>query len=661
MSTNNLNTLLSELLKQTLNSKKLDKIVANNKDIKINAFVDEKNKQTLLHKVVLDNKLLSAKWLLENHANPYIEDINGMTPFFLIVHSKIPRKFLDLFIEFHIDLDYKNPHKRILLQDSILSGNYPLTKKIIEKTKKPFSSDIYGRNILFDAISSGSIEIIDFIYNYEDKNKDLNICDIKGNSLLHHFKDTKISTLEFLIKSGVSPAIADANGKNIIFYLSEKLEKLDDENEINQISKLIELALEYKTIIDQKDKEGNNLLLSFLKNLNKPLKDYKQKNILANIITKFIDSGIDIDYKDDEGNNALFIASSKNDIESTKLLLEKGLNVNETNSNEHTALVVAFMRADKSYFEMIKLLLSYGANPNIKDANNINLIEMIIYILIYINCSSKVYTPSSVNGLLDSDEILNSFGEGKFVQDVLEFMLSNRIVEVNDFDSQGNPYFFLPLLSSDEHTTMLFFRFGANINQENKNGDDILFFYLNNIFEKENNNIDEYEVNLKIKRIIYFGFDINKVYQDGSNILHRSIIYYPISIVKNIISCNANINSVDFKNRNILHTAIWTNDLTKVKYVYTINNKLLNSADKFGVLPINYAAFMGNEKIISYLIAKGSHVNNTYQKPKHILNSLKRFHKNIIKLEEIKTLPLDEKNKILILTKNMRKEFNIID
>lgn len=243
MSKYDLSNLLNELLKQTLNIKKLDMMLASSKDIKINSFVDEKSKQTLLHKVVLDNKLLSAKWLLDNHANPFIEDINGMTPFFYVVNSKIPRKFLDLFLEFHTDLDYKNVHGRNILQDSILSGNLSLTKKIIEKMKKPYSCDSYGRNILFDAISSGSSEIIDFIYDFEDKNKDFNICDASGNSLLHNFKKGKISNLEYLIKKGVSPALQDRDGKNIIFYLSEKLEYLSDEVEINQISDLIQLAL----------------------------------------------------------------------------------------------------------------------------------------------------------------------------------------------------------------------------------------------------------------------------------------------------------------------------------------------------------------------------------------------------------------------------------
>ena len=53
------------------------------------------------------------------------------------------------------------------------------------------------------------------------------------------------------------------------------------------------------------------------------------------------------------------------------------------------------------------------------------------------------------------------------------------------------------------------------------------------------------------------------------------------------------INAIDNRGRNLIHNAVWKNNLKVFKQVYPYNRKLLNEVDKFGVLPINYAAFLG--------------------------------------------------------------------
>ena len=72
----NLLSLQEELERAVISIPKLDKILASGK-VKLNAFVDENSMFTLLHIMIRKNKVLSAKWLLQNHANPYVEDKNG--------------------------------------------------------------------------------------------------------------------------------------------------------------------------------------------------------------------------------------------------------------------------------------------------------------------------------------------------------------------------------------------------------------------------------------------------------------------------------------------------------------------------------------------------------------------------------------------------------
>lgn len=70
--------------------------------------------------------------------------------------------------------------------------------------------------------------------------------------------------------------------------------------------------------------------------------------------------------KGDNGNTPLIYATAQNQIDTVRLLLGKGVNVNATNNNNATALHVASFLGNT---EITTALLSMGANPNIRDNN----------------------------------------------------------------------------------------------------------------------------------------------------------------------------------------------------------------------------------------------------------------------------------------------------
>jgi len=649
--------IIAELTKPKVDVTRLDKFLSDS-NFKINAFVDKKSKTTLLHKSIKSNKLIATQWLLKNQANPYTEDENNFPAFFYFIHSAIAKKFYFLFEENNIDFAYKNTHKRTILQDIVLNGDIALFNRMITKVKKPFTLDSYGRNILFDAISSGDKDTMNLVFDHEDA--PLDIQDENRDSILHFVKDGDLNLIEFLLNKGVPPTLPDLYGKNIIFYLSERVEKCSSELDIKHLTKLIDIALKSKSSLEQKDKEGNNLLTGFLNTLNKPLGQYSQKGFLGELISKFIDSGIDIDEKNNEGDNALLLAVLKNDLETAELLLTKGADINTQNKEGVTPLALAIMQGNNEFALMVELLLHNNANPNTKDSKDVTLLEKIIYILIYINKENSKKEGNQTSTIISKEDEENfaKFNEDDYIRNIFEIITSRKMIDFKINDSLGNPYFFILVITENNFLADMLIKSGTHINQLNNQKKNILQYYLEFV---EQHKIDDITAAKIIKNIIKMGVDLNHRDEHGATVLHNSILKDSLSTTRNIIKLGGSIDVVDKKGRTLLHNAIWANDIEKVKYVVSTKKELVNVPDKLGVLAINYAAFLGNVELICYLINQGSFVNNLNEKKRSTIDFFKRFHKNITNLETTDVDDKEDKKHIKMLIENMKKEFNIVD
>jgi len=649
--------IIEDLIKPKLDTAKLDKYLSDS-NFKINAFVDKKKKYTLLHTIIKANKLLAAQWLLKNQANPYTEDEHSLPAFFYFIHSPIAKKYYHLLEESNVDFSFKNTHGRIVLQDIVINGDIALYNRLITKVKKPFTLDGYGRNILFDAISSGDKETMNLVFDHEDA--PLDIQDENQDSLLHFVKDGDLNLIEFLLNKGVPPTLPDIKGKNIIFYLSERIEKSSSELDIKHLTNLVDLALKSKTSQEQKDKEGNNLLMGFLHTLNKPLGNYNQKPFLTDLISKFIDSGVKIDEKNDKGDNALLLSVFKNDLETTELLLTKGAEINIQNKEGVTPLAIAIMQGNNDFAEMVELLLFYNANPNTRDEKGVTLIEKIIYILIYINKenSKKEGKTTSVAISSEDEENFSKFNEDDFIRNIFEIVTSRQMIDFKHNDSLGNPYFFILVITENNFLAELLIKSGTHINQLNQEKKNLLQYYLEFVLMHK---IDDITAGRIIKNIIKMGVDLNHRDENGATVLHNSILKDSLSTTRNIINLGGSIDVTDKKGRTLLHNAIWANDIEKVKYVVTTKSALVNVPDKLGVLPINYAAFLGNVELICYLINHKSFVNNLNEKKRSTLDFFKRFHKNIFNLATADVSDKEDRKHIAMLIENMKKEFNIVE
>ncbi|NQY93029.1 MAG: hypothetical protein HRT43_02580 [Campylobacteraceae bacterium] len=85
-------SILDDLLKPKIDTERLDKYLGES-SFKINAYVDKKKKQTLLHKIIKANKLNATQWLLKNQANPYTEDEHNLPAFFILYTQLLVKNF----------------------------------------------------------------------------------------------------------------------------------------------------------------------------------------------------------------------------------------------------------------------------------------------------------------------------------------------------------------------------------------------------------------------------------------------------------------------------------------------------------------------------------------------------------------------------------------
>jgi ankyrin repeat protein len=358
-----------------------------------------------------------------------------------------------------------------------------------------------------------------------------------------------------------------------------------------------------------------------------------------------MEEDIDSSVCNENGDNVLTLAVKDKNHKLVKALLSNDVNPNILDLNKQTPLCIAAM-IGKDVFDIIFLLLDYGADSNIRDSLNKTVIERLIDAILLIKNKKRM----KISDRKNVDE-----SQDYFI--ILEEILANSEANLKKLNTHKEPYFFEALKYGNLNVVKLLIKHGSDINQPARNGLNVIYNFIanNKSFRRE---IDQRTYYTNLKTIISIGADVNARDDYGGITLHKAILDNDDQTIKILLNSGADINSIDNRGRNILHNTIWKNKIKQFRLIFSYNKKLLNTPDKFGVLPINYAAFLGYEEMVLELIDTDSQVNNPYPKKRYILNFLERFHKNLIPLIR-NTRTLTDKQKMLILVENMIKEFEI--
>lgn len=610
--------LLKELLNPYFKNEVVDEIFESGLDLNW----QNEEQEGYLHLCARKNLIHSLKWLARNKAKKNILNSEGETAMFYAVASNSV-ECIETLIALGMDVDFKNKYQRTPLQEAVISDKKKVLDLLIDKTKDINSVDINKRNIIFDVVSNGNINVLTKILGLDGLN--INQIDIDGNTILHHRDVLKNDALSImLMEAGANPTIKDANGKSFLFYIARK-----GVDSIPVLQKALSLGYDLNACTTPKNE---TILMDMLIAISE-CEVYDEKNSLVKTMKSIVSMGIDLNAKDNNGETALFYTVRHQDIENTQFLLgHDGMDVNEKNNSGETILSIAVV-VGASNMDMIATLLKFKADPNIKDRTKKSVVEKLV-------TKSIEENPKEPNFIF-----------------VLNTILENSKADLKKLNSNDEPLFFEVIIHKRFHMLKLFRQYHFDLNQEDIEGNNI----IHNIIRKfrEDKTMSTHDLNEILSFLISTGINVNKKDAQGRSPLHNAIVEDWVSIIKLLLDSKADINSIDKRGRSLAHCCVWKNDIKNFKLLHSNDSKVLNIADEYGILPINYAAFMGLKELVVKMIEAGAYVNNTSEKNPEIVASLVLHKKNLDELiDEEEDSALIQRN-ISLLVENMKKEFHL--
>lgn len=624
--------LVKELLNPSFNLDKVNKIF---KSIKIdlnNLFI---NDELVFHICCKKDLVKSVLWFLDNNINIEIQNDQKETAIFYAIHSK-NSAILQVLIEHKININHLNIYNRTALQDAVIGANNRIVNYLIHVTSSLSNCDIHGNNLFFDAIANGSMDIIRKIGAIE--NIDINQINEDGNTILHKesvLKNTELSIL--LMELGANPTILDKNGKNFLFYaISKGIDSLTT----------IQKAINLNYNINTRNAQNTTLLMeSITCFLNTPKENEELRTSHLEMAKELMKLGVNVDSLDDKNENAFFLATRSENKDLITIFLENSkVNMNHENVEGETVLFILVLNGIRNN-DLINLYLNKGSDANLENKFGKSIIEILINIILYSQNRKELD--------FEYEILLNEDAE---YATVLENILRNTKVDMNKFNSKGDPLFFDSILHFNFKLFKLLRTKDINLNKKDKDGNNIIFKLMEYNYK---NLIKDKKLYLNtIKSLINAGVDINAKNKEGLTALHLAIAEKCEYTIRLLLEMRADCLATDSKGRTIMHTCIWKNTSKYFNLINHFNNEIINIPDDFGIRPINYAAFMGKKDLVIKMLDAGALVTNSSKKDPKILHFLEKFHPNIINITDNVEKGID-KNNLKLLAENMIGEFNI--
>jgi len=634
-------TFLQELLQDNPNTKWLEDSL---KDEMVEINHKDKKGDTFIIKCIKVSKINSVKWLIEHNADLSISNSNGKTALYCAIEKKnkeIVKNILDLKV---IDLEQRDVEGRTLLQNIVMYGHNKMAKLLITNGANVNNLDNKNRNLIYDALSYGDQGFIQYLLNLDTL--DLNIIDDEGNSIMHHIeviKDDEIA--KKLLLAGADPTLKNNLGES--FLLNVALRGQEGE-------KLIDIALECGVDVNSQTSHDNTILMELIaisSNLSSDEKDRRES--LLRTSRKMLKHGGNINAIEKNNESGLFNAIRLCDYELVSFLLAGGIDPNIINDSGDTVLNLIIFEGIKE-LDIILLLINYGANPNIKNKDGKTIYELLNMIVLHI---LGTY-------IIKDDQIINKIDKnGQYIQIIKEF-LEHRDKEINlDYlDSTGNPLFFKPLLFGHFPLFKLYIRSGLNINTTNKAKHSIFYEYVVKVFEENKDDkktCEKFQNNLSN----LLSNKVQRNYQDslGWTVLHKIVgtkcNEKLFDILTKIVLFDYTIQ--DQKGRTVIHNAVWANKMSIIKKIYNSTPQSINIVDEYQILPITYAALLGNQKLVILFLYMNSNISGR----KTIEDkAIKKFSPMLKNLKKLKTGIEDKAllKKFDILLEQIFRDFKVI-
>lgn len=615
----------TELLKKSTDKKILEKMLDNG-EIDINQRNEEN--ESFLHLCLKAKKPQLALWIISKKIKLDTQ------AFDLAINNQFHKIVKFILNNIKVDINKKNEFGRTILQDSVILGDHEMARILIDNGANINSLDNKNRNVLYDAISYSDPKFINYLLEFEEL--ELNNIDISNSTIFDHKSVKNNNELAInLIKKGADPTIIDQDGRSYLCYCA-----------LNGIDglEIINLAIEKGFDINSKVKNNYTILMVLVEELLNLKKDEDEdrRKAIRYMIKDLSSKGLNINALTIENESVLFKAVRANDEELVKLLLSLKIDVNIQNIRNQTALSLAVYQGTKS-IKIITELLKHKADPSIKNIDNKTLFEEINDIILH-----TIY-PEDFEKCTDDPKHLSIQ-----YMNILKELLRYYKKDLNFLDSTGNPLFYKPLMY---HNTQLFYLYAnskaVDIYRLNKDGHNLFYEYIVKIFEDDNDKVDFKGI---LNILMSSKIDHNKQDETGWTAISKIIATTPcnMNLFKTLIKIvKFDYSLVDKLGRSAINSAIWKGNIDIVKIINFINPDVKNTPDNYGILPIAYAALLGNQELVFTLIELKSKSTTelciapaAIKKFNPLLKNLEKLTQNVfdpIKIEQINKVISDIK------------------
>ena len=634
-------TYLQELLQENINEQWLNDGL---KDEMIDINYKDKNGDTFLMKCIKVSKNQSVKWLIKNNADVTLQNKNHKTALYLAIEKRNKEVIHLLLATKKIDLEKRDIEGRTLLQNIVVDGHNQMAKFLIQEGAKLTNLDNKNRNIIYDALSYGDKSFIQYLLNLEKIN--LNYLDEDGNSIMHHtevIRDDEIA--KTLLKSGADPTLKNKDGES---YLLNTALREDNPDEI------IDIALEHGANVNSKTANDNTILMELIALSSSLSVDEKnRRENLLRISRKMLQHGGNINAIEKNNETGLFNAIRLCDYDLVSFLLAGGINPNIVSATGETVLNLIIYEGIKE-LDILLLLLDYGVNPNIRNHDGKTIYELLNDIILH-TYGTK---------LIQDEEIVRKIDpQGQYMRIVKELLSHNhKDQDLNYLDSTGEPLFFKPLLYDHFQLFKLYIKYKVNINTKNKANHTLFFEYVFKIFEEDK---EDDETCKKFQNNLSFliSSKTERNYQDrlGWTVLHKIMSTNCneklFDILTKIVLFDYTI--VDHQGRSVIHNAVWSDKPTIIKKIFQTTPSTINITDNYEILPITYAALLGNQKLVLLFLDLGSNIRG---KKEITAGAIKKFSPMLKNLRKLKLNIQDTQliKKIDTLIEQIIRDFKII-
>ncbi len=567
---------LQEILKKDADIKLLAQLLENKK-VDINEINEDGD--SYLHICLKNKKNQNALWLISRGIKVDTLDPMDKSPFDLAIANQSHKVVKQLLTKVKVDLNKTNEFGRTYLQDSVILGDHAMAKLLIENGADINIKNNKNRNVFYDALSYNNDSFIEYLLNFDEL--ELNELDSEKSTYFDHksVKHNKDLALK-LIERGADPTIQSQKGKSFLYHCA-----IDGYDGLE----IIKFALENGHDINSKVRENDNMTIVMVDELLalKNPEDEDKKKTIRFMLKDLMENGLDVNAKTEDGETALFKAVRANDEDLVHFLLSLDINVNIQSNDKHTALANAVYQGTGSLKIIVDLLKNH-ADPTLRNSEDKSLFEEINDIILDIRYPAQ----------LQNKENINAQQLSRQYESILKELLKHCKKDLNFLDSNGNPLFYKPIMYHNIPLFYLYTSKGLNIHKLNKNGHNLFFEYLMKVFEDNNEDI-EFQGVLNI--LIGARIDHNRQDETG---------WTAVSKVIATTQCNLNLFKILIKvvkfdytitdklGRTAIHSAVWKGNKNIIRIINFIDSNIKNIPDNYGILPITYAALLGNQDLV---------------------------------------------------------------